>query len=170
MALRRRRSAATCQGNGAISATLRRIWTSAATRTTGWQTTRQTTWSRAWRPLITHLVLFRPRADLSRVDSDRLIEAFRQATTGIAAVRRADIGRRVTLGRGYEQLMRADYPYAAILEFDDLTGLRAYLEHPAHEAIGKAVFAAADDVLIYDFEIGSVDDIAAAVTTPPAPH
>jgi hypothetical protein len=116
--------------------------------------------------LIIHVVLFRPRADLARLDADRLVQAFRQATDGIPWVRRADVGRRVTIGRGYEQLMRADYPYAAILEFEDTAGLRAYLEHPAHEEIGKAVFAAAEDLLVYDFEIGPLDGIAGHATAP----
>ena len=42
---------------------------------------------------------------------------------------------RVLHGRAYESLMHVDYQYAAVLEFDDSAGLRAYLEHPAHQRL-----------------------------------
>jgi len=105
--------------------------------------------------VIAHVVLFRPRPDLAPQDTESLLGAFERALTDIPAIRRSHVGRRVTIGRGYEQLMRSDYPYAAILEFDDIAGLREYLEHPAHSEIGAAVFAAAADILIYDFEMGA---------------
>jgi hypothetical protein len=104
--------------------------------------------------VIAHIVLFRPKADLSSRDADRLVAAFEQALLGIPVIRRSHVGRRVSIGRGYEELMRTDYPYAAVLEFDDVAGLREYLEHPAHGEIGAAVFAAAADILVYDFEMG----------------
>ncbi len=105
--------------------------------------------------MIAHVVLFRPKPDLSRADADRLLAAFERALVGVPMIRRASVGRRVSIGRGYEQLMRADYPYCAVLEFEDVTGLREYLEHPAHSAVGNAVFASAEDILVYDFEMGA---------------
>ncbi len=104
--------------------------------------------------MIAHVVLFRPRADLSTLEAAQLIDAFEQALLGIPMIRRSSVGRRITIGRDYEQLMRTDFPYAAILEFDDVAGLREYLAHPAHSQIGAAVFAAAADILVYDFEMG----------------
>ena len=56
-------------------------------------------------------------------------------------------------GRPYEALMRSHYPYAAVLEFDDLAGLKAYLEHPAHERLGSLFFEAFEDALMYDFDM-----------------
>jgi hypothetical protein len=49
--------------------------------------------------------------------------------------------------------MRADYQYLLILEFDDIEGLRAYLEHPAHDAIGGFFTSAASASLAYDYEV-----------------
>ena len=49
--------------------------------------------------------------------------------------------------------MRVNYEFAALLEFDDLAGLRAYLDHPAHETLAKRFFEAIDEALIYDFEL-----------------
>ena len=103
--------------------------------------------------MIAHLVLFRPRADLSAADRQGLADAFTAALRDIPSVRRAHVGRRITHGRGYEQLMRVNYEYAAILEFDDAEGLRAYLEHPVHQQLGERFFTAFEEALMYDYEL-----------------
>ena|SRR5687768_16586628 len=103
--------------------------------------------------MIVHLVLFRPRADLSPSDRERLAETFATALRDIPSIRRAHVGRRITHGRGYEQLMRVNYEYAAILEFDHPEGLRAYLEHPAHQQLGERFFTAFEEALMYDYEM-----------------
>ena len=103
--------------------------------------------------MIAHVVLFRPRPDLSAADSRALIDTFATALREIPSIRRTRVGRRVRIGRPYEDLIRTDFPYAAILEFDDADGVRAYLDHPAHEAISTRFFAAIADTLIYDFEV-----------------
>lgn len=113
--------------------------------------------------MIAHVVLFRPKPGLSDDARQLLVTAFTRATRNIPQIRRARIGRRVTHGRPYEQLMRADYPYAAILEFDDLDALKAYLAHEAHESLGAAFFECFEDALIYDFEMGEPDDRLAAL-------
>jgi hypothetical protein len=64
----------------------------------------------------------------------------------------------VTHGRAYEALMHVDYQYAALLEFDDVAGLEAYLEHPAHEALGAQFFASFAEALMYDFELKEADE------------
>lgn len=56
-------------------------------------------------------------------------------------------------GRPYERLMHSDYPYAAVLEFDDRAGLMAYLEHPVHDELGSRIYTAFADALMYDFEL-----------------
>lgn len=104
--------------------------------------------------MITHLVLFRPRPELTDAERRGLIESLVTALRSIPSIRRARFGRRVMHGRGYEALMRTDYAYAALLEFDDLAGLMAYLEHPAHEALGARFFATFEEALLYDFELG----------------
>ena len=104
--------------------------------------------------MIAHLVLFRPRSDLAAADRSRLIAAFREALGAIPSLRRARIGRRVLHGRSYEALMATHYSHAAVLEFDDVAGLKAYLEHPAHERLGTLFFETFEEALIYDFELG----------------
>ena len=103
--------------------------------------------------MIAHVVLFRPRTDLGGAARDALASAFERALREIPSIRRARVGRRVTHGRPYEALMQVDCQYAAILEFDDISGLSAYLEHPAHEQLAAHFFNAFEDALMYDFEM-----------------
>lgn len=103
--------------------------------------------------MIVHLVLFRPRAGLQPAQRQALADAFAAALEGIPSIRRAHVGQRFTVGRAYEQLMRTDYPYAAIIEFDTREALLAYLEHPAHQQLASTFFASFEDALIYDFEL-----------------
>jgi hypothetical protein len=102
--------------------------------------------------MIAHVVMFRPRADLGREARGELLSAFEDALRDIPSIRRARVGRRLTHGRPYEGLMTVDYQYAAVLEFDDLVGLKAYLEHPSHEKLAAAFFSAFEHALMYDFE------------------
>jgi len=113
--------------------------------------------------VIAHIVLFRLRADLPASERQSLADAFGAALREIPAVRRACVGRRFTHGRGYEQLMRVHYDYAAVLEFDDATGLLAYLEHPAHHELGERFFSAFEEALMYDYELGEGQDGIAAL-------
>jgi hypothetical protein len=103
--------------------------------------------------MIAHLILFRPRATLSDDERRGLADALVGALQAIPSIRRARVGRRVTHGRPYESLMRVDYTYAAVLEFDDVAGLKAYLEHPVHEALGNRFFETFEEALMYDFEL-----------------
>jgi hypothetical protein len=103
--------------------------------------------------MIAHVVIFRPRPGLSDPERRGLADAFRDALRDIPSIRRARFGHRTTHGREYESLMRVDYQYAAILEFDDLAGLKAYLQHPVHEALGSRFFATFEEALMYDFEL-----------------
>lgn len=99
------------------------------------------------------MVLFRPKPDLGTDARVALARAFEDATRGIPSIRRARIGPRVTHGRPYESLMRVNYTYAAILEFDDVEGLKAYLNHPAHGRLAELFFEAFEEALMYDFEL-----------------
>jgi hypothetical protein len=103
--------------------------------------------------MVLHIVLFRPNAGIADADRSALLAALEHAATRIPSVRRFHVGRRVTHGRGYEQQMTQDFPYAAVVEFDDLAGLQAYLRHPAHEELGARFQQMLDVGLIYDYEV-----------------
>jgi hypothetical protein len=111
--------------------------------------------------VIAHVILFQPRADLSAGERGALLEALARAASEIPEVRRFRVGRRITHGLpGYEQMMRQPFEYAAVAEFDDEPALKAYLAHPAHEAIGQHFYRSAAAALAYDFEM--VDASAAS--------
>ena len=108
--------------------------------------------------MISHIVLFRPKANLSTDERRALIEALQHAVSGIPSIKRTALGKRVLLNRrGYETQMAEHYEYSAILDFETEAELRAYLDHPAHVALGKLLFTSAEAVLAYDFGQIAVD-------------
>jgi hypothetical protein len=115
--------------------------------------------------MLVHLVLFRPRTDLDPAGRQRLADALSTALRQIPFVRRVRVGRRVTHGRPYEQLMRSDYSHVAMLEFDDVAGLKMYLEHPAHEQLAMRFFDAFEEALMYDYDVADGEEGIRAVTS-----
>jgi len=115
--------------------------------------------------MLVHLVLFRPRPDLAPVQRDQLAATLAAAIQQIPSVRRAHVGRRVTHGRAYEQAMRTDYTHVAMLEFEDVNGLKAYLEHPAHEQLATRFFECVEEALMYDYDVAEGETGIAALTS-----
>jgi len=103
--------------------------------------------------MVFHIILFRPRADLTPEETGLFLDAIRTAARAIPSVHAFRIGRRVRHGRGYEQAMIDDYPYSAVIEFNGIEGLKNYLEHPAHEELGRRFQDASEAALIYDYEM-----------------
>ena len=114
--------------------------------------------------MIAHVVLFRLHPDMPLSERRGLIDAYAVALRDIPSIRRARIGRRVRIGRSYEDVTRTDFPYAAIFEFEDVDGVREYLDHAAHETIATRFFAAIAETLIFDFEMeGTVEGLRGMV-------
>jgi hypothetical protein len=104
--------------------------------------------------MVVHVVLFRPKPQLPEEEAAALLRAFSRALKEIPSIARSRVGERVTHGRpGYEQMMDEDYRYIAMLEFADMNGLEAYLQHPAHEELATRFFGAFETALMYDYEI-----------------
>jgi hypothetical protein len=103
--------------------------------------------------MMIHIVLFRPRNGLPSSAREAMLQALRAAASEIPSVRRFHVCTRVKHGRPYEQAMADDYPYAAIVEFDDLPGLQAYLDHPAHQTLGALFYEFLDAGLVYDYQM-----------------
>jgi hypothetical protein len=104
--------------------------------------------------MIAHVILFAPKADLSDGTREELLSGLAAAAASIPSIRRFRVGARVTHGLpGYEQLMREPYAFAVIIEFDDVAGLKAYLEHPAHKGLGAHFTTSASHSLAYDYEL-----------------
>ena len=105
--------------------------------------------------MVAHIVLFRPRPDIAAAAKQAMFDALEGAAAEIPSVRRFQIGTRVTHGPQYERLMTEEYPYAAVIEFDDLSGLQAYLKHPRHQALGELFYQLLEKALAYDYEMVS---------------
>jgi hypothetical protein len=103
--------------------------------------------------MVLHVVLFRPRAGVPEGRRQEMFDALRAAATDIPSVRRFYVGTRVTHNAAYEQLVPQDFPFAAIVEFDDLGGLQAYLRHPQHARLGALFYELQEAALAYDYEI-----------------
>jgi stress responsive alpha/beta barrel protein len=107
--------------------------------------------------VVSHVVLMKPRPDLSAADREALVAAFERAVRDIASIRGVRIGRRVTHGAGYEGLAGDDAAYLAMIDFDDLAGLQAYLRHPAHAELGARFGVSLSSAVVLDFEVGGIE-------------
>ena len=106
--------------------------------------------------MVSHLVLMKPRPDLSIDEKRALIDAFEQAIREIPAVRSVRVGRRIVHGAGYEA-SAPDADYLVVLDFDDLTALQTYLRHPAHQELGARFGQSLSAASVYDFDVGGVE-------------
>jgi hypothetical protein len=108
--------------------------------------------------MVVHVVLFQPRVGLDASTRDALMDDLRAAAREIPSIRGFRVGRRIRHSLpGYEQAMIQSYDYALIAEFDDREGLVAYLQHPAHHAIGRHFTASAERALAYDYAMEDVE-------------
>ena len=112
--------------------------------------------------MVSHVVLMKPRADLTAAERDALLAAFERAIREIPTVRGVRVGRRVIHGAGYEARVPDAADYFVVLDFDDLDGLQAYLRHPAHEELGARFNQSLSSALIYDFEVGGLEELTRA--------
>ena len=121
--------------------------------------------------MISHVVLMKPRADLPAAERNGFVAAFRRAATEIASVRGVRIGRRIVHGANYESTSPDAADYLAVIDFEDLAGLEAYLAHPAHVALGTRFYQVLSAAMVYDFEVGGIEMIKKLTTedTRPAP-
>ena len=104
--------------------------------------------------MIAHVILFRPRPELTSADRDGILRMLTSAAGDIPGVRRFRVGRRIRHGLpGYEQAMREDFEFVVIIEVDDLDALKAYLLHPSHAALGSHFTQSAAAALAYDYEL-----------------
>jgi hypothetical protein len=107
--------------------------------------------------MVTHIVLMKPRPDLSDEDRRAFVIAFERAHREIPTIRNVRIGRRVSHGAGYERTSPDAADFLAVLDFEDLAGLQSYLRHPSHDELGARFRTSLSSALVYDFEIVAGD-------------
>jgi stress responsive alpha/beta barrel protein len=87
--------------------------------------------------MISHIVLFEPKAGLSESEVRDFAQHIRMAMSAVPTVRRAMVGRRVEISPGQDRNFGdATYSFSAVVEFDDSKGLIEYLQHPKHVELG----------------------------------
>jgi hypothetical protein len=106
--------------------------------------------------MVTHLVLMKPRSDLSSADREAFVAAFDGALREIPSIRNVRVGRRIVHGAAYEQ-SSPNADYVASIDFDDLAALQAYLRHPAHEELGARFATSLSWALVADFEVSGIE-------------
>jgi hypothetical protein len=111
--------------------------------------------------MVSHVVLMKPRANLTAAARTALIDALETAVREISTVRNVRIGRRLLHGADYEAVSPNTADYLAIIDFDDIAGLETYLRHPSHAELGRRFGESLSAALVYDFEMGGVDALRA---------
>lgn len=109
--------------------------------------------------MVSHVVLFKPRPDLAADDRAALLASFERAVQAIPAVRGVRVGRRVSHGASYERQSPDIADFLVVIDFDDVAGLRRYLEHEAHGELGTRFNESLASALVYDFELTAMTDL-----------
>ena len=107
--------------------------------------------------MILHIVLLKPRTDLTPDDRRKFMHAFETAMRDIPTVRGVRFGVRVRHGAGYEAAAPDLADVLAIIEFEDLDGLKTYLSHPSHAELGELFGIFLSGAAVYDYEAGGIE-------------
>lgn len=112
--------------------------------------------------MIAHLVLYQPRPDLSSDARRDFVRALEDSLARIPSIREFTLGRRLRTGATYDTGTPA-FDYLVLFQFDDEAGLREYLAHPAHQALGRLFYTCSALAIAMDFVTASGDDARAQV-------
>ncbi len=109
--------------------------------------------------MIAHVVLFEPKSSTTMGDRDSFLELMRVALQEIESVRRSFVGLRRKIGAGYEDKVGdSTYSYACVVEFDDESDLKSYLNHPLHVKVGQLFWQHCERTVIVDVDCFWVND------------
>jgi len=102
--------------------------------------------------MVSHVVLMAPRPDLTASERTAFVALFDRALREIPSVRGVRIGKRIVHGAAYESLAREVFEFVAVIDFEDLAGLQAYLQHPTHSELGARFYQTLSSAAVYDFQ------------------
>jgi hypothetical protein len=103
--------------------------------------------------MILHVVLYRPRPDLSDRDKHAFLQALTEARHTVGSIRHFWVGRALSDSPAYLMSVSSEFPFVAIAAFADRVGLLEYLEHPTHAAVSRLFNGTAEAALIFDFDV-----------------
>ena len=114
--------------------------------------------------MIAHVVLFKPRSDVDKTALRSFAQSFQLACRRIPSIARVRVGRVTSLNVVTDQIVGdKTYPAVAYLEFHDLAGLEAYLQHPLHAELAKLFWQYCESTIFLDAD--AVDPIETDVDT-----
>jgi hypothetical protein len=120
--------------------------------------------------MILHIVLLEPRADLSPAAERTFLQVLEQASREIPSILDVRAGPIQDLGLGYEDRSEGgSFSHAAVFTFESVDALKAYLVHPAHDALGAQFWQVAARTLIVDVEAVDPRTDSLVVTPPSQP-
>lgn len=103
--------------------------------------------------MILHIVLVEPKPDLTPDAVQAFLRALETAAREIPMISDVRAGHIANLGLGYEDRSEdGRYSHAAVFTFPSVEALKAYLVHPAHDALGAQFWQVAARTLIVDVE------------------
>jgi len=109
--------------------------------------------------MIAHVVLFEPKTSATVTERDAFVELLRATFSEISTVQRSFIGLRQKVGVSYEIILGdTTYSYASVVEFDDIEGLKIYLDHPLHVKVGQLFWQHCERTMIVDVDCFWVND------------
>jgi len=103
--------------------------------------------------LIAHVVLFNERQGLSAEQLGSFARILQATLKGVPAITRATVGRSVEVDAGYaREFGDKTYRFAAVIEFRDIEGLQAYLQHPLHHELGRLFWEYCESTIVLELE------------------
>lgn len=113
--------------------------------------------------MISHIVLFEPRENLSASDFLLFAQQLQVVIRNVPGIRRASIGRSVAIDSGQRRNFGDNtYSFSAVLDFDDAQDLIRYLNHPDHHALGKLFWEYCKATVV--LEVEAIDGLTGEVT------
>ena len=113
--------------------------------------------------MIAHVVLFDLKPALTAGERHAFMAAFTRAMAEVPSVRDVRVGRRTSIGAAYETAGDV-FSFVAVLEFENVAGLRQYLEHPVHAELGSIFWSSTARSMVGDFTLAG-NDLAHTLAT-----
>ena len=102
--------------------------------------------------MIAHIVLFRPKPDLTSDQLRSFAQSIKATIQGSEGLSRGTVGKAAAINAGYSRhLDNSTYPFAAVLEFDTPDDLVKYLRKPEHQTLGRLFWEYCDGTVVTEF-------------------
>jgi hypothetical protein len=93
--------------------------------------------------MIAHVLLIKPKATTDSSVWESLFNRLRELPAVIPDIKSVQVGKNVSV-------LPQGYTYGLVMHFEDADGLKAYINHPAHDAIAKDLVAECEDRIELD--------------------